>query len=128
MGRRTGKDGMNDNLTPPVITVDIRECRSKVCAYLEKSQRIVIEYEDLASGDYVCDFGVAVERKESADFVNSILDNRLFNQVYRLKCEYERPVFIIEGNIFETRSQIPPAALIGAVSYLSVIEKLKTYP
>ena len=119
-----GKNGMNENLNPPVITVDIRERRSKVCGYLEKSQRIVIEYADLASGDYVCGPGVAVERKEATDFVNSIMNNRIFSQVHHLKAEYENPIFLIEGNVFETRSQIPSAALIGAISYLSVIEGL----
>ncbi len=113
---------MNENLNPLTITVDMRERRSKVCGYLEKSQRVIVDYVDLASGDYVCGPGVAVERKESTDFVSSIMDNRLFNQVHHLKAEYERPIFLIEGNIFETRSQIPPAALIGAISYLSVIE------
>ncbi len=113
---------MNENSNTLNITADMRERRSKVCGYLEKSQRVVVEYVDLASGDYVCGPGVAVERKESTDFVNSIMDNRLFNQVHHLKTEYECPIFLIEGNIFETRSQIPPAALIGAISYLSVIE------
>ena len=105
-----------------IITADIREQRSKVCDYLEKSQKVTVEYVDLACGDYVCGPGVAVERKESTDFVSSIMDNRLFNQIHRLKAEYERPIFLIEGDIFQTRSQIPSAALIGAVSYLSVIE------
>ncbi len=113
---------MSENTTPLVITADMREQRSKVCGYLEKSQKVTVEYVDLACGDYVCGPGVAVERKESTDFVSSIMDNRLFNQIHRLKAEYERPIFLIEGDIFQTRSQIPSAALIGAVSYLSVIE------
>lgn len=113
---------MSENPNPLLITADMREQRSKVCGYLEKSQKVTVEYVDLACGDYVCGPGVAVERKESTDFVSSIMDNRLFNQVHRLKAEYERPIFLIEGDIFQARSQIPPAALIGAVSYLSVIE------
>ena len=105
-----------------IITADMREQRSKVCGYLEKNRKVTVEYVDLACGDYVCGPGVAVERKESTDFVSSIMDNRLFSQIHRLKAEYERPIFLIEGDIFQTRSQIPPAALIGALSYLSVIE------
>ncbi len=115
---------MSEHTNTLIITADMREQRSKVCGYLEKSQKVIIEYADLACGDYVCGPEVAVERKESTDFVSSIMDNRLFNQVHRLKAEYERPIFIIEGDIFQTRSQIPPAALIGAVSYLSVIESI----
>jgi len=113
---------MSEYTNPLIVTADMRERRSKVCGYLDKSQKVTVEYADLACGDYICGPGVAVERKESTDFVSSIMDNRLFNQVHRLKAEYERPIFIIEGDIFQTRSQIPPAALIGAVSYLSVIE------
>ena len=115
---------MNKPTPALLITADMREQRSKVCGYLEKSQKIIIEYADLACGDYVCGPGVVIERKEATDFVSSIMDNRLFNQVHRLKAEYESPIFIIEGDIFQTRSQIPPAALIGAVSYLSVIESI----
>jgi Fanconi anemia group M protein len=118
----SGGDGMSENRTPPVITADMRERQSQVCGYLEKSRRVVVEYVDLACGDYVCGPGVAIERKESADFVNSITDNRFFTQVHLLKSEYAHPIFLIEGDPFQTRSQIPPAALIGAISYLSVVE------
>ena len=113
---------MIEHTTSLVITVDIREQRSKVCDHLERSQKVIVEYVDLACGDYICGPGIAVERKESTDFVSSIMDNRLFSQVRQLKAEYEQPIFIIEGDIFQTRSQITPAALMGAVSYLSVVE------
>ena len=115
---------MKENENPLIITADMREKRSKVCGYLEKSQKVVVEYVDLASGDYVCGPGVAVERKEATDFVSSIMDNRLFSQVQLLKAEYQRPIFVIEGDPFNTRSRISPAALIGAISYLAVFECL----
>ncbi|MBW1960719.1 MAG: hypothetical protein JRJ04_04610 [Deltaproteobacteria bacterium] len=105
-----------------VITADMREQRSRVCGCLERSRTITVKYADLACGDYVCGPGVIVERKEAEDFVSSITDNRLFSQVYRLKAEYERPIIIIEGDFFQTHSKISPEALVGAVSYLSVIE------
>ena len=115
---------MNEDPNLPIIMVDMREQRSNVCNYLEKRRQVVVEYVDLSSGDYVCGSGVAVERKEATDFVNSIKDNRLFSQVHLLKAEYARPIFLIEGDIFRTRSQILPAAVIGAVSYLAVIESI----
>ena len=77
------------------------------------------EYVDLSAGDYICGPGVAVERKESLDFINSIMDNRLFSQVRLLKAEYARPIILVEGDIFNTRSQVSPAALIGAISYIT---------
>jgi Fanconi anemia group M protein len=103
---------------------DIREQRSSVCAYLEKSRNIAVKYVDLSAGDYICGPGVAVERKESSDFINSIFDTRLFSQVRLLKAEYARPIILIEGDIFESRSKVSPDALIGAISYISVIEGL----
>lgn len=113
---------MNDNTSPLIIMIDMREQRSKVCAYLEENRKIVAKYVDLSAGDYICGPGVAIERKESTDFINSILDNRLFSQVRLLKAEYTRPIILIEGDVFDTRSQVSPAALIGAISYISVIE------
>jgi len=71
---------MNDNTNPLVITADMREQRSDVCAYLEENRKVVIKYVDLSAGDYICGPGVAVERKEASDFINSIIDNRLFIQ------------------------------------------------
>ena len=113
---------MNDNTNHLVIMVDMREQRSKVCVYLEENRKVVVKYIDLVAGDYICGPGVAVERKESIDFINSIIDNRLFSQVRFLKVEYARPIIIIEGDIFRTHSQISPSVLIGAISYISVIE------
>ncbi len=113
---------MSEDINSLVIMADMREKRSKVCGHLEKSQKVVVKYVDLAIGDYICGPGVAVERKESIDFINSIIDNRLFSQVRFLKAEYARPIILIEGDIFHTHSQISPSVLIGAISYISVIE------
>ncbi len=60
---------------------DMREQRSSVCDYLEKNRNVAVKYVDLSAGDYICGPGVAVERKESTDFINSIIDTRLFSQV-----------------------------------------------
>ncbi len=103
---------------------DMREQRSSVCDYLEKNRNVAVKYVDLSAGDYICGPGVAVERKESTDFINSIIDTRLFSQVRLLKAEYARPIILIEGDIFDTRSKVSPTALIGAISYISVIEGL----
>ena len=113
---------MSEDINSLVIIADMREQRSEVCSHLEKSQKVVVKYVDLAIVDYICGSGVAVERKESIDFINSIIDNRLFSQVRFLKVEYARPIIIIEGDIFRTHSQISPSVLIGAISYISVIE------
>lgn len=105
-----------------LITVDMREQRSGVPAHIERSGKVIVQYADLPVGDYVLSESVVVERKESVDFVNSILDRRLFGQVAHMKATYLRPVIILEGDPFLTRSAINPEALRGALSWLTVIE------
>jgi len=100
----------------------MREQRSRVITYLRKEKSISIEYTSLPSGDYVLSSSAVCERKEAQDFVLSILDRRIFSQVPKMKSEYETVVVVIEGNIFKTRSAIEPAALIGALSWLIVLE------
>ena len=45
---------MSEDTNFLVIMADMREKRSKVCGYLEKSQKAVVKYVDLAIGDYIC--------------------------------------------------------------------------
>jgi len=53
---------------------------------------------NLKVGDFICSGdGVVIERKTHSDFVSSIIDGRIFEQVKYLKENYERPVIIVEG-------------------------------
>ena len=104
------------------LLVDMREQRSRVTDYLLKDDSVSIEYTSLSSGDYVFSPSAVCERKEAQDFVSSIVDRRIFSQVPKMKSEYETVVVIIEGNIYTTHSAIEPAALIGALSWLMVLE------
>lgn len=53
---------------------------------------------NLKVGDFVAsDNGVVIERKTHNDFVSSIIDGRIFEQLKYLKENYERPVVIVEG-------------------------------
>lgn len=103
------------------IVADSREHRSGLIPELIRLGAI-IQVEELEAGDYVLAEGLAVERKEANDFVSSIMDRRLFAQVPLLKATYARPFIIIEGDLSAVRSIIEPAALAGALSYLSVLE------
>jgi fanconi anemia group M protein len=106
----------------PHITVDHRESRSPVIQALKADPNLTIDVKELSCGDYLVREDVAIERKSATDFVVSIFDQRLFQQVARLKQEYARPIFVVEGDVFKTRSQITPQALQGAISYLVAIE------
>jgi Fanconi anemia group M protein len=106
------------------IDVDMRESRSGVPQYLQRCGTIDVRMGDLELGDYVLSEKVVIERKDATDFVNSIMDNRLFGQVAHMKASFETVVVILEGDVFSTRSEIAPASIRGAISWMSVIEGL----
>ena len=82
-----------------VILVDFRENSSGVRKEMERLGLKVIE-TNLNVGDYICSDRVCIERKTSDDFINSIIDGRLFQQVQELKDNFQKPLLIIEGNYF----------------------------
>jgi ERCC4-type nuclease len=105
----------------PKIIVDSRESRSGLAQEL-MALGAEIQSEELEVGDYVLCSGLAVERKAATDFVASILDRRIFEQVELLKATYAQPYVVVEGDIYNTRSNIEEAALLGAMSYISVLK------
>lgn len=104
------------------IVIDHRESRSAVYKALHSYPEVTVVVRELSCGDYLPHPEMAIERKDATDFVNSIMDRRLFAQVLRLKEEYAQVAFIIEGDIYGTRSVIKPEAIRGALSYLVAIE------
>jgi ERCC4-type nuclease len=105
----------------PTIIVDSRESRSGLTLKLQSLGATVLS-EELECGDYVLAEGFVVERKAAVDFIASILDRRIFTQAAVMKSAYKRCVVIVEGDVFTTRSAITPEALIGAISWLTVLE------
>lgn len=103
------------------IVVDGREPRGVIITELTRLG-VTLSFEELEAGDYVIADGIGVERKEANDFVASILDRRLFAQVPMMKASYARSFIIIEGSLASVRSTIEPAAVAGALSYLTVLE------
>ena len=87
----------------PNIIVDTRE-RKLMKILDEKKDKINYKVEQLDIADIIISEEVAIERKEGFDFVSSIMDNRLFEQMLRLKETYLKPILILEGlndNVFE---------------------------
>lgn len=103
------------------IIVDSRESNSGIAALLS-SRGAEVVMEELECGDYLLAENMAVERKAATDFVASILDKRVFLQLANLKATYTRSFIIVEGDIFNTRSAIAEDALLGAMSYITVME------
>lgn len=104
------------------ILADVREKYSGVVKALY-DEGVLIELKALPIGDFLCSSRVAVELKRSADFVNSIVDGRLLQQLKEMKENFERPVMIIEGNeehdIYSIRN-VHPNAIRGMLAAIAV--------
>ncbi len=104
------------------IYADIREKYSGVVNALYE-EGLLIELKALTTGDFLCSSRVAVEVKRAADFVNSIVDGRLLQQLKELKENFERPVLIIEGtqeeDLYSIRN-VHPNAIRGMLATIAV--------
>ena len=76
------------------IIIDYRERESLIPSILIK-QEFQIEFRNLKVGDYIVN-DIAIERKTKTDFINSMLNGRLVNQLQELQ-QYERKALLIEG-------------------------------
>ena len=102
------------------IIIDHRENKLKTILD-KKKDKITYESTQLDIADVVISDEVAIERKEGFDFVSSIMDNRLFEQLLRLKDTYEYPILILEGlndDVFENTG-MKISSIYGALSYIS---------
>jgi Fanconi anemia group M protein len=101
------------------IIVDSRELASSVARELLE-YGIVSKPKVLGVGDYVLSDRVGVERKTAEDFLQSIVDKRLLEQVLRLKQSFARPVMIIEGKGLYSKRGVHPNAVRGALASIAV--------
>jgi len=113
------EEQMKDVSRKPAIVVDSRELGSPTTRELSKYD-ILITQEALSIGDFIISDRTAIERKTVEDFVASIIDGRLFEQISNLKSAYEMPVLLIEGESFQTSRNIAPEAVMGAVASVIV--------
>jgi Fanconi anemia group M protein len=93
-----------------IVIVDTREFNSDVVRELSRNQ-ITIRSKQLDIGDYILSDRVGVERKRVDDFLQSLTDGRLFQQMKELKSSYIHPILIIEGEELFTRRKISPQAI-----------------
>ncbi len=104
------------------ITVDYREQRSGIVELLQ--QHCDIEIGCLPCGDYRIGDHTLVERKTARDFLLSIIDLRLFNQIKHLKNTPYRTTLLIEGDPSKTDLDFSPQAVKGALLSCQVIWQL----
>jgi Fanconi anemia group M protein len=101
------------------VIVDQREVRSSVARQLEKIG-VDITLDTLEVGDYILSDRIAVERKSSEDFVGSLIEHKLFEQISNLANTYEKPVLILEGDSLFNSRAISPNAIHGALSSIAL--------
>jgi len=107
------------------IIVDHRETKNHVFSHL-KGFDADLAQEQLKAGDYICSDRVCVERKTVSDFVNSLLDQRIFKQVADMLACFEKPLLIIEGDpelLFSGRN-VHPNAIRGALASLAIDHRI----
>ncbi len=98
------------------ITMDYREDSSGMKEILAQEYGITVTIAQVKTGDYIINDEIAVERKTALDFVQSIIDGRLFKQAQQMKQSFESCAFIIEGkNPYSSHIDIHPHALKGAL-------------
>jgi ERCC4-related helicase len=101
------------------IVVDTREAGSQIVRELSKLEVNIIPSQ-LSVGDYLISNLVAIERKTTDDFLQSLIDKRLFNQMISLKKNYEIPILIIEGSSLYGIRNIHPNAIRGALASIAI--------
>lgn len=99
----------------PKVIVDARE------SGIVKNSLIMLDTEvveqTITPADYVLSAEFAVERKSYRDFIRSIFDGRLFEQMERLTKVYEKPMLLVEGDIYQGLSEISnPLVFWGALA------------
>ncbi|MGY5858091.1 MAG: ERCC4 domain-containing protein [Candidatus Thorarchaeota archaeon] len=101
------------------LIVDSRELPTGVARELARLD-VKISGESLEIGDYIASEDVAIERKESMDFIQSLIDGRLFVQLSALRSAYRRPVLIIEGEQIIGLRAVNPASIYGALASIAI--------
>lgn len=123
LGPETASEVSETGIKPDSLkmVVDFREAKSGVANVLDKLGVEVI-FTTLEIGDYVVSDRLAVERKRTDDFVNSLIDGKrnLFAQLSNLTRVYAKPVLIIEGAELFTSRQINPNAIYGSLVSIAI--------
>jgi len=112
------------------IIIDNHEKNSFVPSEL-KEQGFEIEFKDLKVGDYIVR-DIVIERKTVSDFISSMINKRLSNQIEELK-QYKNPLLIIEGideqelyteEYFKEKTGMHPNSIRGFLVSILLVHKI----
>lgn len=102
----------------PIVYADSREGNSKVIRHLTEME-MDVKVHSMAVADYQVSDEVAIERKTTKDFVDSIIDKRLFKQARELSEEFKRPLLILEGDDLYG-GMVNPNAIRGSLASIAI--------
>ena len=102
----------------PIVYADTREGNSKVIRHLSEMD-MDVQVKTMTVGDYQVSEEVAIERKTAKDFVDSIIDKRLFKQANELREEFKKPIIILEGDDLYS-GFINPNAIRGSIASIAL--------
>lgn len=102
----------------PLVYADSREGNSKVIRHLTEME-MDVKIQSMAVADYQVSDEVAIERKTTKDFVDSLIDKRLFKQAKELSEEFKRPLMILEGDDLYS-GMVNPNAIRGSIASIAL--------
>lgn len=110
------------------VIVDYRERSSGIIKELAK-KKIETDIKQLVMGDFVIQskdinnklVTVGIEKKTQSDFLNSIIDKRILQQLINLKENFDIPILLIEGseNIYEI-GNFHPNSIRGMLASIAI--------
>jgi len=102
------------------IFADTREQSSGIIKELV-DRGVDVTTQRLITADFLLSGNVGVERKAVGDFVASLIDKRILQQLKELKNNFEKPLLIIEGteDIYSIR-KIHPNAIRGMMAAIAI--------
>jgi len=112
------KENKSSNENEIVVYADSREGNSTVIRNLD-SIEVNVKIKSMVVGDYQVSDDVIIERKTAKDFVDSILDKRLFKQANSLREEFKKPIMILEGDDLYS-GFINPNAIRGSIASIAL--------
>jgi Fanconi anemia group M protein len=107
-----------------VVFADSREKdRGVIKALLDKGAEVKIER--LSAADYMLSAEIGVEMKHVPDFVDSIVDGRLLEQLPKLKSSFPSPLLVVQGteDMYGMRN-IHPHAIQGMLATIGLSFKI----
>lgn len=113
-----------------IIRLDHRELRSLVLKYLHKEE-FEIKIINKQPVDFIINEECGIERKTVKDFMDSLIDGRLFRQVKFLKENFKNPLLVLEGGgLYSQKSKLKPNVIRGALIWTSLeagVPVIRTY-